>query len=181
MIFFNEVVELKANDMIYIQAVNISHGHKLSNLDLATSFNVIPLVIKDAEEEGEAKSRYIQLLSDSCDGNGGYWNWVFEAGDKALANISQSTITIKESGLYILMIKVPGASTGNNGYAELRLNGSSISQSWSNNANGYHNMIHFNETLELKDGDQLQVYLANLNYSFDMNEPRATKFVLLKI
>jgi len=81
----------------------------------------------------------------------------------------------------MIIIRVPGVSNGNNGYAEFRLNGTSVGQCWSNNANGYHNMIHFNEVMELKEGDKIQLFLANLSYSYNLGNPLATSLTLIKM
>jgi len=182
MLYFNEILDLNPNDVIQIANVNLSHSFNMGQ-PLATSFHLYPLRLKDDEKQDGKSDRhsYLRCQSNSCDGNGGYWNWIFKAGDNSKFDIQNNAINIKQDGNYLVMIRVPGTGNGNNAYADLRLNGSSIAQSWNNNANNYHNMIYFNEILDLKAGDRLQVALVNLVASFNMGQPLATNFSIIKM
>jgi hypothetical protein len=87
--------------------------------------------------EGLKKSLRNQTISyaDSiltCTSSGlsnNIWVWNSKRTDPSLYQLDKGgKISVLKSGTYLIMAKVPGVSSSNNGYTELRLNNTTVSQ-----------------------------------------------------
>jgi hypothetical protein len=185
MLYFNQVLQIAEGGRLQVMNRNLSHAYNMGR-PLATDFTVVRL--EDAPRQqigddlgGEAVSfPHASFQSESCGGSGGYWSWTHKIGSADLAG-GGDAITIKDAGIYLVMVRVPGVHRGNSGYAELMLDGTVIGEAWSNNANGYHNMLYFNQVLQIAEGGRLQVMNRNLSHSYNMGSPLATNFTLIRM
>eukprot|EP00899_Mesostigma_viride_P026560 jgi/Mesvir1/7089/Mv26522-RA.1 len=187
MMYFNEVLHLREGAEIKIEACNLS-GTAISaaaaSLHL-TPVNAIGLADPwdgedsdgDADEkhESDRKVEYIVLDGSSCSGANQPYLWGQSSrsshsakGLTCLALLDDKTgVRIKTAGRYLVMARVNGTSSSNNGYADLRKSDTSLAQAWSGDANGYARSLYFNEVLSLAAGDTLKIYNVNLNYAYD--------------
>jgi len=181
---FSQVLEVAAGGTLQLQNILLSHynlGRPLATVLAAVRLGSIP---DDADEDGAAGStfcRYASFSSQATGNTGGFWNWSSKKGCSELVELAAdgNTITMRQAGTYLVMARVPGVSSANNGYAQLMLDGTVVSESWSNDANGHSNMLHFNEVLHTAAGGRLQLQNVNLSHHYNLNRAQASCLTVL--
>jgi len=175
MIQLNEVLQISAGARLQLQGMHLSQSFSM-NRALATSLTIGPLQYRKNCEP------FISLQSPAAGGGGGFWSWEYKAGNCDLVRILDSEkVKFLETGTYLIMARMPGVSSNNTGAALLKLNDTIVGECWSNNGNGYHNMIHFSEVLQISAGGQLQLQNNNLSHSFNMKRPLATVLTAVRL
>eukprot|EP00899_Mesostigma_viride_P028296 jgi/Mesvir1/8651/Mv02595-RA.1 len=191
MMSFNEILVLKADSEIRVEAVNLSSTTQGSAL--GSSLHLTPVMClrireplsynsDDDDDIIDAKNiqgaqramQYIRLEGKGCSGAGHPFLWIptpqnSQSADlQCMALLEDGTgVSIKEPGMYMVMARVGGVSSSNNGYADLRKGDVSIAQAWSGDANGHSRSSCFNEIISLAAGDVIKISNVNLTHAYN--------------
>ncbi|KAH3766457.1 hypothetical protein Pelo_1678 [Pelomyxa schiedti] len=139
-VFFNQVIE--ANSGTKLSVYNNSLGH-CYNHQISSTSCLLLLPLRDTVP-------VLQCSSTTNSGNCWYWTQKAECQPFTVAN---QTITIKPEGLYFVLVRVTGHSTG--GYVQLNCAGSSIAQCHMNEGNSYSNSAIISEVVPAQANTQL--------------------------
>ena len=183
MLYFNEVLEIPSGGRLQLKNMSLNQGYNM-NRPQATDLTAVRLGASDLANDGLPDSaetgKYARFSSTEAAGNG-FWSWSCSTAPAQFALVAAdgNSVTITNAGTYLIMARVPGCSSSNNGYAQLTLDGAPVQESWANDANGYHAMLHFNHVLKIAAGGQLQLQSVNLSHNFNLGRPLATSLTVL--
>eukprot|EP00931_Biecheleriopsis_adriatica_P089148 TRINITY_DN63322_c0_g1_i1.p1 TRINITY_DN63322_c0_g1~~TRINITY_DN63322_c0_g1_i1.p1 ORF type:complete len:635 (-),score=89.56 TRINITY_DN63322_c0_g1_i1:52-1956(-) len=177
MLYFNEVMQIAAGGRLQLRGVELTHSYNMGRA-LATSFTVVPLEFQTKHVP------FVSLRSPAAATGSGAWQWGHKAGNKELVvSAANGTVTfdVDAAGTYLIMVRVPGVASTNNGYVQLTLDDVVVGESWGCDANGYHKTLHINEVLQIGSGAQLRLQNMNLTHSINMNRPMATNLTAVRL
>ena len=168
------------------------HGDRLSKLEIPCSNGLSSVRIENLEQQVLAIEKKLDMCglplnsmakwqSTSGAANGAYWNWnnPIIPANANFYNCNGNTITVKQGGTYLILIRACGTSTGNNLYLQLYISGVPGPKCSSSNANGYVDTWSMNEIVQLTANCTLQVYQATNGNPY--NDKESNQFSIVRL
>ena len=174
MLYFNRVMAIAPGGRLQVQGRNLSHGFNLGSVK-ASSLYIVPLRLSSSANMPFVSLR-MRTFSSSA------WFWEQGEGSDTLLDVRRDDpqLTFTDEGCYLVMARVSGVSSNNNGYAQLNLNDKVVGESWAGDASGYNRMLYFVEVLETHTGDKLQLTGINLSHGISLGR-KATDLTVVRL
>jgi hypothetical protein len=164
------VFEYVLEFLIYGQLIsNISDQSMLKKLSLDADFFLLPklkeqvdLLLKEEKKTSE-NVIFAKLDNATLIASGQHWQWngsrslppdYFSLSTQIQPN---DTLTVKQEGTYLVLVRTTMNNSGNSVYLALRVNGVEVARSYNCHNTNYSASTSINEVFQFKAGDRLQI------------------------